>query len=155
MFLYELRHALRRLVREPGFTLAAVLTLALGVGANVTVFAVVEAVLLRPLPYADADRLVTLNHRDDRTGITKPYNALGDYLDFAAHQRSFDAFGAYGAGDATIFGHGDPFRVSALAASAGAFAALGVRPVLGRGILPEDTRPGAGTGDAARIRPLE
>ena len=144
MFLYELRHALRRLVREPGFTLAAVLTLALGVGANVTVFAVVEAVLLRPLPYADADRLVTLNHRDDRTGITKPYNALGDYLDFAENQRSFDAFGAYGVGEATIFGHGDPFRVSALVASAGAFTALGVRPALGRGILPEDTRPGAG-----------
>ena len=77
MFLYELRHALRRLVREPGFTLAAVLTLALGVGANVTVFAVVEAVLLRPLPYPDADRLVTLNHRDDRTGISEAVQRIG------------------------------------------------------------------------------
>ena len=144
MLLYDLRHAVRRLVREPGFTLAAVLTLALGVGANVTIFAVVEAVLLRPLPYADADRLFTLNHRDERTGITKPFNAVGDYVDFAARQRSFDAFGAYGEGQATIFGAGDPFRVSALALTAGAFEALGIRPILGRGIRAEDTRPGAG-----------
>jgi predicted permease len=144
MLRYDLRHAVRRLVREPGFTLAAVLTLALGVGANVTVFAVVEAVLLRPLPYADAGRLVTLHHRDGRTGITKPFNAMGDYVDFAARQRSFDAFGAYGSGEATVFGMGAPYRVSALALTSGAFDALGVRPAFGRGITPEDTRPGAG-----------
>ena len=144
MFLYDLRHAARRLVREPRFTFAAVLTLALGVGANVAVFAVVEAILLRPLHYADADRLVTLNHRDERTGITKPFNAVGDYVDFADRQKSFDAFGAYGSGEATIFGMGDPFRVSALVVTSGAFDALGVRPVLGRGIQPEDSRPGAG-----------
>jgi putative ABC transport system permease protein len=144
MFLYDLRHAVRRLAREPGFTLAAVLTLALGVGANVTVFAVVETVLLRPLPYAEADRLVTLNYRDDRTGITKPFNALGDYVDFARLQNSFDAFGAYGVGEATIFGQGDPFRASALVVSSGAYDALGIRPLLGRGIQPEDTKPGAG-----------
>ena len=144
MLLHDLRYAVRRLAREPGFTLAAVLTLALGVGANVTVFAVVETLLLRPLPYADAERLVTLNHRDERTGITKPFNALGDYVDFAARQKSFDAFGAYGSGEATIFGMGDPYRVSALAVTEGSFAALGVRPMIGRGIQLEDTRPEAG-----------
>ena len=144
MLRYDLRHAARRLVREPGFTLAAVLTLALGVGANVAVFAVVEAVLLRPLPYPGAGRLVTLNHRDGRTGITKPFNAIGDYVDLAARQRSFDAFGAYGSGETTIFGLGDPFRVSALAVTAGAFDALGIRPALGRGIEPGDVLPGAG-----------
>ncbi len=144
MILQDLRYAARRLLREPGFTLAAVLTLALGVGANVTVFALVEAVLLRPLPYTDADRLVTLNHRDERTGITKPFNALGDYVDFSKRLRSVDAFGAYGAGEATIFGMGDPYRVSALGVTGGAFDALGVRPILGRGIRAEDNRPGAG-----------
>src|SRR5262245_14880938 len=71
MLAYHLRHALRLLVRERGFTAAAVLTLGLGVGANTAIFAVVEAVLLRPLPYADAHELVTLNHSDQRTGITK------------------------------------------------------------------------------------
>ncbi|HEY8258257.1 MAG TPA: ABC transporter permease [Gemmatimonadales bacterium] len=144
MFLYAIRHAARRLIREPGFTLAVVLTLALGVGANVTVFALVEAVLLRPLPYRDTGRLVTLNHRDERTGITKPYNALGDVIDFAGRRGIFDAFGAYGTGEATVFGQGDPFRVSALVGTAGAFAALGVRPILGRAIRPEDCVPGAG-----------
>src|SRR5688572_23394613 len=141
MLPYDLRHAIRRLVREPRFTIAAVLTLALGVGANVAVFAVVEAVLLRPLDYAESDRLVTLNHRDERTGITKPFNAIGDYVDFAGRQTSFDAFGAYGAGEATVFGVGDPFRVSVLVVTSGAFQALGIRPVLGRGITAEDTRP--------------
>ena len=71
MILYHLRHAFRRLRREPGFTTAAVLTLALGVGANVAVFALVESVLLRPLPYERADDLVVIRHRDTRTGITK------------------------------------------------------------------------------------
>ena len=71
MLLHDVRHALRLLVREPGFTAAAVLTLALGVGANVAVFAVVNATLLRPLPYPDADRVVIVEHRDRRTGIIR------------------------------------------------------------------------------------
>ncbi len=144
MLPYALRHAVRRLGREPGFTLAVVLTLALGVGANVTVFAVVEAALLRPLPYENANRLITLNHRDERTGITKPYNALGDVIDIGKQQQVFDAFGAYASGEASIFGEGDPFRVSALVTSAGAFDALGIRPALGRGIRTEDGVQGAG-----------
>ena len=87
MFTYEIRHAFRLLVREPGFTFAAVLTLALGVGANVAVFAVIQAVLLRPLPYSDADRLVIVNHRDQRTGITKEFIAISDYVDLT-HRRT-------------------------------------------------------------------
>jgi hypothetical protein len=66
-----IRHALRQFRREPAFCAAAVLTLALGIGANTALFAVVEAVLLRPLPFADAERLVMLRHRDLRTGISK------------------------------------------------------------------------------------
>ena len=80
---YDLRHAFRRLVREPAFTIAAVSTLALGVGGNVAVFAVVEAVLLRPLPYPAAERLVIVNHRDARTGITKEFVPIADYLEMA------------------------------------------------------------------------
>ena len=98
MFLYLVRHAFRQLVREPAFTVAALLTLALGVGANVAVFAVVEAVLLRPLPYASADDLVILNHRDKRTGITKEFIAIGDYVDLAGRQTAFESLAAYGRG---------------------------------------------------------
>ena len=91
MFLHDIRHALRLLVREPGFTLAAVLTLTLGVGANVAVFAIVNAALLRPLPYPDASQLVLLQHRDRRTGITKEFIAIGDFVDLRARQRSFES----------------------------------------------------------------
>ena len=86
MFLNDLRHAFRLLRREPAFTATAVLTLALGVGANVSVFAVVNAVLLRPLPYPDAEQLVILEHRDKSTGITKEFIAIGDYVDLHARQ---------------------------------------------------------------------
>lgn len=143
MFIYDLRHAVRRLIREPGFTLAAVLTLALGVGANVAVFTVVEAVLLRPLPYPDANRLVMLNHRDIRTGITKDYIGLGDYIDIADQQRSFSTIGAYLTGQGTVYEANDPYRVSALLATSGALEALQLRPALGRSFEPEDSRPGA------------
>ena len=81
MLLVDLRHAFRLLRREPGFTAVAVLTLTLGVGANVAVFALVNAVLLRPLPYPESDRLVLLEHRDRRTGLTKEFIAIGDYVD--------------------------------------------------------------------------
>jgi len=143
MLLYDLRLAVRRLLHEPGFTLAAVLTLALGVGANVAVFTVVEAVLLRPLPYPDADRLVTINHRDIRTGLTKEYIGLGDYVDIARQQQSFSAIGAYGTGQGTVYEAGDPYRVSALLATGGALEALQLKPFLGRSLDADDSRPGA------------
>ncbi|HEV3199447.1 MAG TPA: ABC transporter permease [Bryobacteraceae bacterium] len=143
MFLYLIRHAFRLLRREPAFTLAAVMTLALGVGANVAVFAVVEAVLLRPFPYPEAGRLVILNHRDRRTGITKEFIAIGDYVDLAQRQTSFQSLSAYGGGQATVFGFGEPFRATALSAGPGLMGTLGVQPVLGRGLGAEDSRPGA------------
>lgn len=143
MFLYQIRHAFRLLVRDRGFTAAALLTLALGVGANVAVFAVFEAVLLRPLPFGDAERLVILRHRDQRTGITKEFIALGDFVDLVSRQSTFTEMVGYGGMDRTIFGVGDPFRVAALGAGPGLFESLGVSPFLGRGIRPDDTRPNA------------
>ena len=76
MFAYSVRHAVRGLIRERAFSSAAVLTLALGVGASSAVFALVEAVLLRPLPYSDAASIVVVNHRDQRTGVTKAFIAI-------------------------------------------------------------------------------
>ncbi len=143
MLLHHLRHAFRMIVREPAFSTAAILTLALGVGANVAVFAVVESVLLRPLPYADADNLVILNHRDRRTGITKEFVAIGDYVDLAARQTTLDHLVAYGAGPATIYGDAEPVNVSALSATSGLFELLRVTPALGRQLTADDTRQGA------------
>ena len=143
MILYLVRHAFRQLVREPAFTVAALLTLALGVGANVAVFAVVEAVLLRPLPYAKADDLVILNHRDKRTGITKEYIAIGDYVDLVARQGAFESVAAYGRGQTSIVDRDDPYRVNVLGAAAGLLELLRVQPVLGRTFRADDTREGA------------
>ncbi|MDQ6829760.1 MAG: ABC transporter permease [Gemmatimonadota bacterium] len=143
MILYHLRHAMRRLIKEPAFSLAAVLTLAVGVGANVAVFTVVEAVLLRPLPYADAGALVTLNHRDERTGITKEYIAIGDFVDLAARQTAFEGIGPYGAGQSTVYDATEPYRVSELQTTSELLRLLRVRPVLGRLLEPNDAREGA------------
>src|SRR5687768_5815397 len=143
MFLYLVRHAFRQLVREPAFTVAALLTLALGVGANVAVFAVVEAVLLRPLPYANADDLVILNHRDQRTGITKEFIAIGDYVDLVASQTAFETISAYGRGQTSIVDGDKLVRLNLLGAGPGFLEILRVRPVLGRTFRPEDSRQGA------------
>ena len=143
MVMHHMRHAFRRLVREPAFTVAAVLTLALGVGANVAVFAVVEAVLLRPLPYADAERLVILNHRDTRTGITKQFIAMGDYVDLVERQNAFETVVGYGTFRATLSGEGEPYRVEGLSAAPGLFEMLRLRPVAGRALSADDSRPGA------------
>jgi predicted permease len=144
MILYHLRHAFRRLRREPGFTAAAVLTLALGVGANVAVFALVEAVLLRPLPYDHAEELVVVRHRDTRTGITKVFIAGGDWVDLSARQSSFQKLGSYGYFEGTIYGEGDPYQVPVLGATPELLDALGFRAALGRGFTAEDAVQGAG-----------
>ena len=143
MLLYNFRHAVRLLRREPIFVSAAVLTLALGVGANVAVFAVLEAVMLRPLPYPDADEIVLLNHRDQRTGISKEYIAIGDFVDMAARQGVLENLNGFGGFDGTIYDVGDPFRVRGMVASPGLFEMLRAKPALGRAFVAEDARPGA------------
>ena len=143
MLLHDIRHGLRLLIREPGFTAAAVLTLALGVGANVAVFAVFNAALLRPLPYPEADRLLLLNHRDRRTGITKEFIAIGDFVDLRARQRSFESLAGFGTGRVALFGEGDPVDLSVLQATPDLIDLLRMRPSLGRALMPEDARRGA------------
>ena len=143
MLFYNLRHALRLLYREPGFMSAAVLTLALGVGANVAVFAVLEAVMLRPLPYPDADDIVILNHRDQRTGVTKEFIAMGDFIDLSSRQDVLESLNGFGDFDGTIFDVGEPFRVSSLVASPGLFEMLRVQAVHGRVLQEGDARQGA------------
>ncbi len=139
----DIRYALRRLAHERAFTTAAVLTLTLGVGANVAVFAVVEAVLLRPLPYADADRLAILNHRDERTGITKEFIAGGDFADMAARQTAFEGFAAFNRGRNVIYGEGDPIVADSLHAGPGFIDSLRAQPAYGRLITADDARQGA------------
>ena len=139
----DLRHALRLFRREPGFAAAAVLTLALGIGANTALFAVVEAVLLRPLPYPDADALVLVRHRDTRTGLTKPDIALGDFVDLRARATSFTQLAGYYGFQAPLIGAGEPVRVEGVSVTAEAFGVLGLPLAMGRPFAPADEREGA------------
>jgi putative ABC transport system permease protein len=143
MAILELRQALRIFRREPALAAAAVLTLTLGIGANTALFAVVDAALLRPLPFADADRLVVLRHRDTRTGLTKPDVAIGDFVDLRGRQRSFEALAGFGGYQSTFFGAGEPLRVEGAVMTADALRLLRVRPALGRLLEDGDARGGA------------
>ena len=143
MIIQDFRRALRIFRLEPGFAAAAVLTLALGIGANTALFAVVEAVLLRPLPVNGADELVILRHRDTNTGITKEFLGTGDLLDLKARVQTLRDVTEYGNAQATLFEGDEPVRLSGLGATPELFAALQIQPAMGRLIGAEDVRRGA------------
>jgi putative ABC transport system permease protein len=128
------------LLKSPGFTAVAVFTLALGSGANTAIFTVVSAVLLRPLPYADPDRLVALlGVRPDQTYSTlSPLN----FMDLASQSEVFSGAAAIETGELNLTGRGDPERVVAAAVSQNFFAVVGLEPALGRSFAPREGRAG-------------
>ena len=142
--LNDLRYALRQLVKSPGFTMVAVLTLALGIGANSAIFSVIDAVLLRSLPFPNSDRLTLVwskspQHPEEPRGV----HSYPDFQDLRAQNHTFSAMAAYTTASA-IWGTGeDSEDVSGLAATSDIFTVLGVHPQLGRGFLPEDDKPDA------------
>jgi predicted permease len=140
-FLQDIRFGLRMLCKNPGFTAVAVLTLALGIGANTAVFSVVNGVLLKPLPYAQPDRLVAVyakNKAFDHSSISYP-----NFLDWVRDQHSFSGLAAYRGDDYNLTGMGEPQRVSAEMVSANFFPILGINPVIGRQFRPEEDQIGA------------
>jgi len=139
----DLRHALRLFRREPAFASAAVITLMLGIGANTALFAVVEAVLLRPLPYDSADDLILIKHRDVRSGLSKHDIAIGDFVDLKARQQSFELLAGFGGFQSTLLGAGDPLRIEGAAVTPEAFDVLGVPLARGRRFGVDDVRDGA------------
>jgi len=145
MLTRDLRYALRTLVRWPGFTAVVVLTLALGIGANAAIFGVVNAVLLRPLPFADPDRLVFLlgTPTDGDSAKVGQSTSYPDYADFRDRARSFRQLAAVSVRPTTVTGRSfEPAIVSGAPVTANLFATLGVAPAMGRGFLPEEDRPG-------------
>jgi len=135
----DLRYGARMLLKQPGFTLVAVLALALGIGANTAIFSVVNAVLLRPLPYADPDRLVTAS---PYRNATDGYTVLSpDFLDWRAQSQSFERIAAYTSGSADLTGSGEPERLTAGLVSAELFSTLGVSPAFGRGFTTMEDQP--------------
>ena len=137
----DLRFAVRQLLKTPGFTAVAVVTLALGIGATTAIFSVVNGVVLRPLPYPHSQRLVWLAERGlDWSGGSLSYP---NFVDWRAGQDCFEHFGVYSWTNFTLTGAGDPMRLECVLASADVFAALNVPPRLGRYLSPEDDRAGA------------
>ncbi len=139
--LHDLRHAVRVLARNPGVTVIAAFTLALAIGAATAVFSVVHGVLLRPLPYPDADRLVAVWEVNDRG----TWSRLADpnFNDFRDRNRSFEGMAKYAADVQAVRGAGEPTRETVTTVSRGFFDVLGVQPSLGRAFGAEDSRPGA------------
>lgn len=139
--LQDLRFALRQLRSSPGFAITAILTLSLGIGASAAIFNVIDAVLLRPLPYVDQDRLV-YPVMITRTGDTMPSSYLS-YLDERAQQRTFDALAGYSMfGRVNLEGPNGPVALSAVKSTDNFFDVFGVKPLLGRTYLPGEDQPG-------------
>ena len=143
MFIQDVRRALRLFRLEPGFTAAAVLTLALGIGANTALFAVVEAVLLRPLPVNDADELVILKHRDTQHRHHEGVPRHRRFHRSEGAQQTLQPLAAYGGMQGTLFEGDEPTRVAGLGATPELFEALRVQPAMGRLITADDLRQGA------------
>jgi predicted permease len=128
----DLRYAARALRKEPGFTTTAVLTLALSIGANSAIFSVVNAVLIKPLPYPDPDALVRVWHSYIRQGVKSEFNMSGPmYFGYRGQIRTFEKFGVWSSGTATVTGGGDPEQVRTLSVTDEVLPALGVSPALG------------------------
>ena len=140
----DARYALRQLGRARSFALGAIGTLALGIGATTAIFSVVNAVLLRPLPFAEPDRLVQAFVSSPSLGLPPGGLSAPEFLDIAASRRSLAAVGAFVETDLTVSGNGTPERVRAAAATASLFRVLGVGAAVGRVFAAEEDRPGAG-----------
>jgi len=137
----DIRYALRQLRKSPSFTAVTVLTLALGIGANTAIFSVVNGVLLNPLPFHDASRIVSMF--EATPNFPQGSISYPNFLDWQRDNRCFEAMAAYRSTDGSITGVGQPENVRAQRVSANFFSILGVNPILGRNFTSEEDRRGA------------
>src|SRR3989441_5983500 len=138
-----MRYGARLLLKAPGFTLIAVLTLALGIGANTAIFSVVNFVLLRPLEYANSDQLVMIWERNVKKGFTESPTWFATFIDFRDGAKSVD-IASFTDTNFNLTGGEQPERIAGLRVSASLFSMLGVNPMRGRWFAPQEDKPGAG-----------
>jgi putative ABC transport system permease protein len=141
--LQDLRYSLRLLLKNPGFAAVAVLALALGIGANTAIFSVVNAVLLRPLPYTEPDRLMLVISSNPTRGFARFAVSPPDFLDWSAQSRSFEAMAAMDTSPFNLTQGKEPERLRGARVSASFHGIMRAKPALGRDFLPEDDRDGA------------
>lgn len=144
-FVRDLRYELRMIQTKPGFSVPALLSLALGIGANIAIFSIVNAVLIRPLPYPGPEKLVGVFNSAVFTGqVIKEWPlSLDLYAAYKDHARSFEEFGVWTTGSAAITGAGSPEQVATVSMTQGVLRALGVKPYLGRWFSNADEKQGA------------
>src|SRR5437588_4395799 len=141
--LQDIRFGLRMLARNPGVTALAVIALALGIGGNTTIFSVVNAVLLRPLPVSDPQRLVWIWANSPSRNLPYAFTSYSNYAEWKAGTPSLESMSAYSPGAASLMVGNDPERVDLMRVNGGFFHMLGVTPMAGRDFLPQDDQPGA------------
>ena len=139
----NVRTGWRALFARPGYTLVAILALALGIGANTTIFSVVNAVLLKPLPYPNADRLIWIWERNPVNNIERESTSIPNFVDWQKQNRSFEQLTAWGRTRVTLTGSGEPEQLLAASTMANFFTTFGVMPSIGRTFTPEDNATGA------------
>jgi putative ABC transport system permease protein len=140
---HDCTYSFRMMRKNVGFAVIAVLTLALGIGANTAIFSVVHAVLLRPLPYSDGQQLVFIRQQAQKEGIEDIAFSVHEVQDYREQNRTLSGLVEYHNMSFILFGHGDPDRVRAAVVSANYFDLFGVKPLLGRTFLPDDDTLGA------------
>jgi putative ABC transport system permease protein len=139
----DLRYALRALGKSPGFTVAAILSLAIGIGANTAIFSITSALLLRPLPYKDSDRLVIMWNSSPGLGITRDWFSLAQYFDIKSNHHGFEQVAIAIGGSYNLTGDGDPERVGVTRVSNELLPMLGAKAYQGRLFTPEDDKTGS------------
>ena len=137
----DLRYGVRSLLKHPAFTAVTVITLALAIGANTTLFSFINGILLRPLPYKDPNQLVVLDETAPKQGIESFAVSYPNFVDWRAQNQVFEDIGIYGEGSYSLAGGADPEQIPGAGISHGLFELLGVTPSLGRTITAEEDRP--------------
>jgi predicted permease len=142
ILLHDVRHALRALAAAPAFTVTAILSLAIGIGANTAIFSIVDGLLLRPLPYKDAGRLVILWNRSPGLNITEDWFSTAQYFDIKNGHHGFEQVAIAIGGNYNLTGSGEPERVGTIRVSSSLLSMLGQRAALGRLFVPDEDLPG-------------
>ncbi len=137
----DLRFSLRSLLSQPLFSLTIILTLAVGIGANTAVFSLIDALVLRPFPIPDIDRMAQLYETIPARGIDRDDVAPANFIDWTAQSETIEQMVAHGWLDANLTGQDQPVRVQGTEVTPGFLTALGVEPVLGRGLISPDLDP--------------
>jgi len=138
----DIRYGVRMLLKSPSFSIVATIALALGIGANTAIFSVVNAVLLRPLPFPNPERLMAVWESDQTRGVVRGSYSYPNFFDLRDQNHSFDQVASYHQSDFIMTGRGEPARLQGEVVTANLFQVLGVAPILGRTFLPNEDKPG-------------